>query len=405
MLRQEQIAVVIDAQKKAFIKKDADLTREALPAVPVISSYATMITGVRRCGKSTLLLQVLRAKYKEALYFNFEDIRLVGFEASDFTRLQQEIVIRDTRVLFLDEIQMVEKWEIFVHQLLREEYTVFITGSNASMLSRELGTHLTGRHVSMELFPFSYREYVAFKGLEFDKDSLNNYLQDGGFPEHVKSASTLILNNLMEDILIRDIAVRHAVRDVDSLKQLAVYLLSNVGNLVSANRLKGIFGIKSSATLLEYFSYFKDAYLVEFMPQFSYSLKAQARNPKKVYAIDTGLIAAVSTTFTDNTGHRLENLVYLHLRRKHNDNALYYFKEKGECDFVVFNKGKAAQAIQVCYQIEDTNFDREYDGLREAMKFFNLSEGVIITLGQKDRFEKEGYLVELVPAHEYMAEA
>lgn len=401
MLRQEQIAVVIDAQKETFLKKDADLTREALPAVPVIHSYATMITGVRRCGKSTLLLQVLRTRYEDALYFNFEDIRLVGFEASDFTRFQQEIIKRDTRVLFLDEIQLVEKWEIFVHQLLREEYTVFITGSNASMLSRELGTHLTGRHVSMELFPFSYREYVTFKGLEFDKDSLNAYLQDGGFPEYVKSGSPLILSNLLEDILIRDIAVRHGVRDVDSLKQLAVYLLSNTGNLVSANKLMGIFGIKSSATLLEYFSYFKDAYLIEFMPQFSFSLKAQARNPKKIYAMDTGLITAVSTAFTDDTGHRLENLVYLHLRRRYK--ALYYFKEKGECDFVAFDKGKAARAVQVCYRIEDTNFDREYNGLLEAMRFFKLSEGVIITIEQKDRFEKEGYTIELVPAHEYMA--
>ncbi len=139
MLRQEQIAVVIDAQRQTFLKKDATLIREALPVVPVINSYATIITGIRRCGKSTLLLQVLKDRYEDALYFNFEDIRLVGFEASDFTRFQQEIVKRGTRVLFLDEIQLIEKWEIFVHQLLREEYTVFITGSNASMLSKELG--------------------------------------------------------------------------------------------------------------------------------------------------------------------------------------------------------------------------------------------------------------------------
>ncbi len=163
----------------------------------------------------------------------------------------------------------------------------------------------------------------------------------------------------------------------------------------------GIFGIKSSATLLEYFSYFKDAYLIEFMPQFSYSLKARARNPKKVYAIDTGLITAVSTSFTDDTGHRLENLVYLHLRRRFKE--LYYFKEKGECDFVAFHKGKAVQAVQVCYRMEDINFEREYNGLLEAMRSFKLSEGAIITSGQKDSFEKEGYKIELIPAHEYMA--
>lgn len=403
MLRQEQIAVVINGQKESFLKKDAEVTREALQDVPIINNYATMITGIRRCGKSTLLLQILRTEYKDALYFNFEDIRLVGFEASDFIRLQQEIDKRNLRVLFLDEIQLVEKWEIFVHQLLREGYTVFVTGSNASLLSKELGTHLTGRHVSMELFPFSYREYLTFNGTHPGDDSLNSYLETGGFPEFVKSGEPVILNTLMDDILVRDIAIRHAVRDVESLKQLAVYLISNTGNLVSANKLAGLFGIKSSATLLEFFSYFKDAYLLEFMPQFSYSQKAQARNPKKVYAIDTGLISAVSTSFTHDTGRKLENLIYLHLRRHFKE--LYYFKEKGECDFVAFNKGKAVLAVQVCHEIGDFNFEREYNGLLDAMKFFKLGSGVIITSDQQDRFEKDGYTIELVPAYRYLSGA
>ena len=312
MLRQEQIAAVIDDQRESFLKRGAEVTREVLKEVPVIDGYATIITGVRRCGKSTLLLQSLKERSRKALYFNLDDIRLAGFEASDFTRLHQEVVKRGIRVLFLDEIQLAEKWEIFVHQLLREGYVVFVTGSNASLLSKELGTHLTGRHVSMELFRFSYREYTKFKELVPDRDSLSAYIRTGGFPDYVKTGATQILTNLMEDILVRDIAVRHAVRDVESLKQLAVWLLSNTGNLVSANKLTGLYGIKSTATLLEYFSYFRDAYLMEFMPKFSYSLKAQARNPKKIYTIDTGL-AALSTSFTDNTGHRLKNLVFLYL--------------------------------------------------------------------------------------------
>lgn len=402
MLRQEQIVVVIDAQKTSFLGKDTEVTREALKDVPIIKNYATMITGIRRCGKSTLLLQLLKANYKNALYFNFEDIRLVGFDTSDFVRLQQETDKRNLRVLFLDEIQLVEKWEIFVHQLLREGYTVFVTGSNASLLSKELGTHLTGRHVSMELFPFSYREYLSCTGAKAGVDSLASYLETGGFPEFVKSGKPIILSTLMDDILVRDIAIRHAVRDVESLKQLAVYLVSNTGNLVSANKLAGLFGIKSAATLLEFFSYFKDAYLLEFLPQFSYSQKARARNPKKVYAMDTGLISAVSTSFTPDTGRKLENLVYLHLRRHFRE--LYYFKDKGKCDFVAFNKGKAEHAVQVCHEVGDFNFEREYNGLRDAMKFFNLNKGVIVTSDQQDRFDKEGYTIELVPAYEYLTE-
>lgn len=402
MIRQEQIAEVLDSQTGSFLKKDPGLIRESLNNVPIINSYATIITGIRRCGKSTLLLQLLREKYVDALYLNFEDIRLAGFDATDLTRLHAEISRRSTKVLFLDEIQLVEKWEIYVHQLLREEYTVFITGSNASLLSKELGTHLTGRNITMELFPFSYNEYIKFRHLEFNEGSLKDYLETGGIPEYVKSGVDMLLSNLMNDILFRDIAVRHTIRDIESLRQLTVYLISNVGNLVSATKLIGMFGIKSSTTLLEYFSYLKDAYLVEFLPQFSYSLKAQARNPKKIYAIDTGLIHAVSATFTENLGHRLENLVYLYLRRKHE--ALYYFKEKGECDFIAFSKGKAQKAIQVCSKIDDVNFDREYNGLLEAMNAFKLSEGTIVTLSQTDHFENDGHLIKLIPAHEYLRE-
>ncbi|MBC7614666.1 MAG: ATP-binding protein [Pedobacter sp.] len=400
MLRQEQIATVIDFQQQDLDRKENTFVRESLKEVPIFSSFATIITGVRRCGKSTLLLQIIKDKYKNALYLNFEDLRLTAFETEDLVRLQQEIVKRDIKVLFFDEIQLVNKWEIFVHQLLREEYTIFVSGSNASLLSTELGTHLTGRHISMEMFPFSFTEYIAFKNVKPSPDSVTAYLKTGGFPECIKNESELILQNLMEDILIRDIAVRHAIRDVNALKQLAVYLVSNVGTLVSANKLIDLFGIKSTATMLEYFAWLKDAYLVEFLPLFSYSLKIQARNPKKVYAIDTGLIYATSTAFSENAGHVFENLIYLHLRRK--STTLYYFKEKGECDFVSFTKGKAQEAVQVCYQIDDHNFKREYNGLLEAMRAFKLDQGTIVTLNQKDHFEKDGYRVNLVPAHEYL---
>lgn len=400
MYRQEQISVVIDAQQESFLKKEDTMQRHALQTVPIIPSFATIISGVRRCGKSTLLLQIIKQKYKKAIYFNFEDLRLVGFETTDLTRLQQEVVERGINVLFFDEIQLVPKWEIFVHQLLREDYTIFISGSNASLLSKELGTHLTGRHISIEMFPFSYTEYLSFTNNKANAASLQAYLNTGGFPEYVKTGQELILQSLMEDILVRDIAVRHSIRDVESLKQLAVYLISNVGTLISANKLTDLFGIKSGATILEYFAFLKDAYLLEFLPLFSYSLKVQARNPKKVYAIDTGLISATSTAFSENAGHKLENLIYLHLRRKGKE--LYYYKEKGECDFIRFNKGKAQEAIQVCFRVDDNNFTREYKGLLEAMRFFKLAEGVIVTIDQKDRFEEDGFTIRMVPAHEYL---
>lgn len=154
MITQQLIATVVDHQKDHFLQKGIEIFRDLLSHVPIASGFATIIAGIRRCGKSTLLLQILKEKYQEALILNFEDPRLAGMESTDFIRLSNEVVQRKIKILFFDEIQIISGWEIFVHQLLNEEYQVFITGSNASLLSKELGTHLTGRHFSTELFPF-----------------------------------------------------------------------------------------------------------------------------------------------------------------------------------------------------------------------------------------------------------
>ncbi|MDR0296250.1 MAG: ATP-binding protein [Prevotellaceae bacterium] len=400
MFTQSQISQTIDLQQEGFWASGNELKREILPTIPVINSYATIITGLRRCGKSTLLKQLLNDNTENTLCLNFEDIRLAGFTVQDFIRLHDEIRHRKSKVLYFDEIQLVKKWEIFVHQLLREGYQVFITGSNSSMLSRELGSHLTGRHLSVELFPFSYNEFLQFKSLYRDAVTLTEYMNTGGIPEYVKSGAGMLLTRLLDDILIRDVVTRYGVRDITSLRQLAVYLMSHVGCQVSATRLAGLYGIKSPATLLEYFSYLKDAYLIEMMPQFSYSMKAQARNPKKIYAIDTGMAREVSAAFSENIGHLLENLVYLHLRRSYSD--IHYFKEKQECDFVVSEKGKVKQLVQVCSALADLNWEREYEGLLAAMQHFKLKQGTIVTLTQSDKFTKNGLTIRLVPADEWM---
>ena len=402
MLRQEEIAKVIDAQWTEFQKENIGFPRETLSQIPVAKSFATIITGIRRAGKSTLLLQLLREKYETALYLHFDDIRLAGFETNDFVRLHNEVVKRDIKVIFFDEIQLVKNWELYVNQLLREQYTVFVTGSNAAMLSVEMGTHLTGRHLSVELFPFSYTEFINFLKKKNNVENVENYLQTGGIPEYIKTNIPNILSTLIDDILWRDIAVRHAVRDIGVLRQLTVYLLTNIGNTVSASKLVGMFGIKSPSTFLEYFSYLKDAYLFDFVPLFSHSLKVQARNPKKIYTMDLGLYTQNAISTTENNGKRLENLVFLHLRRKYKE--IFYFQSKGECDFVVLEKNAVTKAIQVCWNITAENFEREYNGLKEAMKTFNLSHGQIVTLNQTDKFEENGITIELVPANEFLSE-
>lgn len=400
MIRQEEIALVVDSQRETFLKQDSGFIRDAIVNIPIADSFATIITGIRRCGKSTLLLQLLRRDYQDAIYLNFDDIRLSGFETGDLNRLHREIEKREIKVLFFDEIQIVEGWEKYINQLLREGYKVFITGSNASMLSVELGTHLTGRHLSMELFPFSYSEFIKFKELKNGEDAVIDYLKIGGIPEYVKTGIPIVLNALVDDILMRDIAVRHSVRDVTSLRQLTAFLITNIGNLVSANKLVGMFDIKSPATFLEYFSFLKDAYLVEFVPMFSHSLKVQARNPKKVYVMDMGIYTENSVSTSDNMGRRLENLIFLHLRRKYKH--IFYYKDKGECNFVIMEKSIIKEAIQVCLNVDDENFDREYNGLLGAMQYFGLKEGSIITLNQGDVFEKNDMVIKMIPVSEFM---
>jgi predicted AAA+ superfamily ATPase len=402
MIRQEEIALVINAQRETFLKQDSGFIRDALSEIPVADSFATIITGIRRCGKSTLLLQLLRRNHQDAIYLNFDDIRLSGFEAGDLVRLHREIERRGIKALFFDEIQAVKGWETYINQLLREGYKVFITGSNASMLSVELGTHLTGRHLSMELFPFSYSEFIRFRKLNNGENTIMDYLKGGGIPESLKTGASLVLNTLVDDILMRDIAVRHAIRDVISLRQLTAFLITNIGNLVSANKLAGMFGIKSPATYLEYFSFLKDAYLLEFVPIFSHSLKVQVRNPKKVYVMDLGIYTENAVSTSDNMGRRLENLVYLHLRRKYK--YIFYYKGRCECDFITMEKNMVKEAIQVCLTIDDGNFEREYNGLLEAMQDLGIKEGSIVTLNQSDTFEKNGITIRMIPAHLFLQE-
>lgn len=208
------------------------------------------------------------------------------------------------------------------------------------------------------------------------------------------------MNYIFEDILIRDIAVRYAIRDIKTLQRLALYLVSNVGKAITANRLRSLFEVGSTNTITGYFSYLEDSYLLQFVPKFSYSIRKQMVNPRKVYAIDTGIIKGNSGSFTDDSGRILENLVYMHLRRKYKE--IYYFSEKGECDFIVFNKGSIQEVIQVCFDLTVENLDRELNGLWEALSFFNKKEGQIITLRQTDHFEKEGMTIKVIPCHEFM---
>ncbi len=403
MLLKTTLLQIISAQRENLQLKTTGLKREALRTLPDLTSHALIVSGIRRCGKSTLLLQLLKTKFRDALYINFEDPRLYEFDQHDFTRLDDAIKEMGSRVLLFDEVQIIPGWERYVRHKLDQGYKLVVTGSNASLLSRELGTKLTGRHITRELFPFSYREFISFKELNFSETSLLQYLEMGGFPEYVKSGEADILTHLFEDILIRDIAVRYGVRDVKALQRLALYLISNVASLITGNRLKTLFDFGATSTVMEYLSHLEYSYLLHFVPKFSYSQRKQVANPRKVYAIDTGMITVNSGSFTADNGRKLENLIFLHLRRLTKE--IYYFSEKGECDFIVFHNGEVQGAMQVCYSLDDGNLEREIKGLVEALEFFNLNTGTIVTLNQTDRFEKNGKTIHVVSCQQFLKRA
>jgi len=394
MLSKLVIEQVIGSQHERLERMETGLPRQVM-SFGKLSSHALIVSGIRRSGKSTWLQQIRKNTTEPSIFLNFEDPRLAGFDLGDFNRMQEIAEQQSVMTFFFDEIQTVPGWESFVRFRLDEGYRIYITGSNASMLSRELGTKLTGRQITREMFPFSYSEFLAFKGLQPDKTSSDIYLKNGGFPEYVKTGSPEVLMNAFGDIIVRDIAIRHNIKNTTLLKQLGGWLVSATGKPFTANSLRKIFNISSSSTIMEYLSYFVDAYLFWFVPKFSYALKVQMVNPKKVYCIDNGFVEINSVSFSDDTGRIFENMVFLHLRRQTPE--IYYFSGKKECDFVVFQNGRFQSLFQVCLQIDQNNMEREFDGLIEAMEFFNVASASIITQDQSDSFLKDGKTISLIP--------
>ena len=401
MVTLQQIEEVVQYQQKTAQRKLAGTEREVLGDYQLTDNFVNVVTGIRRCGKSTLMMQLLQQRKVNSLFINFEDPRLAGFTTDDFRRLDQLIEKGNYAYLFFDEIQMLPDWEWYVRQKLDEDYQVVVTGSNANLLSKELGTKLTGRHLSTELFPFSYLEYLSFNKWENTTENALKYMQNGGFPEYLKSNNPRVLHQLWDDILYRDIAVRYGVRDVQMLRRLAIYLLSNIGKPYSAKKIADVLQMKAVSTLLEYISHLENAYLVQTIPMFSFSLKAQLRNQRKVYAIDLGLFTYLSVVFSEENGRRLENLVYLHLRRQYQ--LIYYFKGKYECDFVVTKNDQPFALYQVCFDFNPDTMDRELNGAIEAMQFFNIPKAVIVTIDQEDTFNTTAGVVELVSLKNFLS--
>jgi len=388
--------IIID-QQEYFNREEALVERDIDYDYYLKGEEIVIISGIRRCGKSTLLKIIAQKTSGQAIFINFDDIRLSGFAISDFEQIEKiiaELYGADTNyVLFLDEIQNAEHWERWLNNLYSKGVKVFATGSNAQLLSSEISTYLTGRNKVIRLFPFSFAEYLQYHAVDISgfPDRMTSitrseilrhfktYLNTGGFPVVIKNNDVEITRQYFDDIITRDVLLRYRIREVQEFKDLVLFLISNPGGIFSYSTLKTASGIKSISTIKNYIDALVSVYLLYQIRRFDYSVKKQNISSSKCYAGDTSFLKTVSFSFSDNHGQKLENLVFLQLQRMGHD--VYYHLGKKECDFVIKDGIPITQAIQVSTEIHNPVVrKRELSGLVEAMDAYHLKTGLILTM-------------------------
>lgn len=406
MILRETFVQVLATSALPPVPRD-ELRRHARPGWKGVSeSHALVLTGVRRCGKSTLQRQIERSVRGKSVTINLEDTRLYGMGPEDFpTVLSVLDDLHRGAAVYLDEVQEVPEWQRLVRALLDAGRRVCVTGSNASLLGRELGSKLTGRHLSHEVYPFSFREFLEYQDLPASAVSLEDYLLRGGFPAALRvgrEQGYLLLRELLRDVAQRDIVTRHSLRATRPLMILALHLLAHPGQPLSMQALAKSLGLPSVAQTGRLAEYLQDAWLVVALPRFSTSYKQRVNAPPKYYAIDTGLAAANSPNPTPDLGRKLENAVLLKLRREKAEASFALSLHEWECDFVT-----PTQAIQCCLRVTPENRVRELRGLLEAAKLKGAPraksrELLIVTLDQEDRLIEDGHSIRLVPAWKWL---
>lgn len=384
---------IIKDQSESFLKKKW-IERETV--LPLDTKRIVIISGVRRSGKSTLIQQKL-VKTNTALYINFEDPRLINFSLDDFLQLEKVATETGKTHLLLDEVQNIRQWELYARMANEKGIHLYITGSNASMLSRELGTRLTGRYNQIELFPFSFQEFLVFRKLEKSLNSFDQYFESGGFPEYLEENDDDYLRTLLRDIITRDVAIRRNITNENQLIRLAIHLLSNTGKEFSYNNISKILEIKSVRTVIDYCDYLRESYLLDFVPLYSTSIKKQLANPKKCYCVDPVFAKANSLSFSKDLGRRLENFVYIKLRRQYKE--IFYFRQSNsECDFLVKQNEQVVMVVQVCLEINNESMKREITGIKNALAETGVKEGIIVTYNQEDNLDG----IPLIPAWKWI---
>jgi hypothetical protein len=398
-------------------------------SVPTTSGKIVTLCGVRRCGKTYILYQTISellasgVDKKRVVYINFEDERL------DLSSDELDLVLQAYRelyeldigecYLFFDEIQNISGWEQFVRRIYDTlTKNIFITGSNAKLLSAEIATSLRGRNISYEVYPLSFSEYLSFLDFSPDiynpndkaklKNSFLEFMKNGGFPETIGMSTDIRVNTLQGyfDVMIyRDIIERYEEKNSALLKYFIKRVLSTFTKAISINKIYN--ELKSSGykvgknTLYQYFDYIETIYLGFTLRRYDPSMLKSELSEKKSYFIDNGLLLSVSFAFSDDYGKLLENTVFLQLKRSGKD--IFYYKDKKECDFLVFDRDRAIEAIQVCYDMSDKDTrEREITGLLEACKALGLGSGVIVTLDEDDELTIDDVRIKLISVYKYL---
>ena len=384
------------------------------------SKLAQVVIGVRRSGKSTLCFNALRKAGVHYAYANFDDERLEELETKDLDNVLQTLykIYGKFDYLFLDEIQNIDGWPLFVNRLLRQRIHIIITGSNAKLLSTELATHLTGRHHKIELFPFSFKDWCTIKEVDYTRLTTKNkgllskayeeYFRQGGFPELVSGEENPkeYISTLIDNIISQDIKKRYKIRNIDALKRLTHHILNETPTLIVKDTLQKIIGIKSERTLGNYLMYLNQTYLISTISKYSSRSRERARNEKS-YAIDVAFMDKRENAFSgENLGWRLETIVYLELLRRKagTENDIYYYQGRSaEADFVVCDGNKTLAVYQVSYDISnDKTRKREIKGCIAGAKATKCDNIFLITDHESEVIEEDGYTIQVVPIWEWL---
>ena len=406
--------IIID--QKSFLPSKKTIIR-SFPEKYLNNEEIIIISGVRRCGKSVLLQQIRDRLPQKDYFFNFDDDRLGNFTVENFQQLYEVFIelYGEQNYFYFDEIQNIAGWEHFAKRLYNSGKKVFITGSNARMLSKELGTYLTGCYIAIELYPFSFSEFLDFREqlhLLGDisgtiargeiQSAFNDYLKQGGFPIYLRSEDGIVLKTLYDNILYKDVMVRNQIVNEREVKELVYYTVSNIGKPLTYTSLAKVIGVKNPTTVKNYLEYIENTYLLFSLSKLDYSVKAQLRNPKKVYAIDNALVSRLGFHFSGEEGRLLENMVYIELRRRGGE-IFYHNSGSAECDFVVRDGFRVVQAIQAYYLLDSSDTrEREIRGIQDAMDTYQLLEGTIITNTHEEELKYGNKMIHILPAWKWL---